>query len=77
MFLVKGGRGQKYALKRMAVNNEQDLYLARQEVAVTVSYTYCCTRVGGGVVTCIRNVVVFVLLVSRGCYHCVTICTHN
>ena len=37
VFQVKGGRGRKYALKRMAVNNEQDLYLARQEIAITVS----------------------------------------
>ena len=47
MFQVKGGRGQRYALKRMAVNNEQDLYIARQEIAITVSctcpYMYMCT----------------------------------
>ena len=36
VFLVKGGRGQKFALKRMAVNDEQDLYNARQEIAITV-----------------------------------------
>ena len=41
MFLVKGKRSQKYALKRMAVNNEQDLYIVRQEIAVTVSLKNC------------------------------------
>ena len=38
MFLVKGKRSQRYALKRMAVNNEQDLYMVRQEIAITVSW---------------------------------------
>ena len=37
VFQVKAGRGQRYALKRMAVNSEQDLFIARQEIAITVS----------------------------------------
>ena len=36
VFLVKTAYGQHYALKRVAVNNEQDLFLCRQEIAVTV-----------------------------------------
>ena len=38
VYRARSNRGNKtYALKRMAVNNEQDLYLARQEIAITVS----------------------------------------
>ena len=37
VFLVKGRSNKKYALKRMAVNNDQDLFAARQEIAITVS----------------------------------------
>lgn len=36
MFRVKS-RGKQLALKRMAVNNDNDLYLARQEIAILVS----------------------------------------
>lgn len=37
VYRTRSPRGQLYALKRMAVNNENDLYLARQEIAITVS----------------------------------------
>ena len=37
VMLVKSSSGQRFALKRLAVNNEQDLYLAKQEIAITVS----------------------------------------
>ena len=39
VYRAKSSKGRTYALKRMAVNNAQDLYLARQEIAITVSYT--------------------------------------
>lgn len=37
VYRTRSPRGQIYALKRMAVNNDQDLYLAKQEIAITVS----------------------------------------
>jgi hypothetical protein len=37
VYRTRSNRGQQFALKRMAVNNEQDLYLAKQEIAITVS----------------------------------------
>ena len=37
VFRVRTNYGQRCALKRMLVNNEQDLYLCRQEIAITVS----------------------------------------
>lgn len=37
VYRTRSNRGQQYALKRMAVNNEQDLHLAKQEIAITVS----------------------------------------
>ncbi len=37
MFKVKTAYGQRFALKRVVVNNEPDLLLFRQEIAVTVS----------------------------------------
>ena len=36
VFRVKSSRGRRLALKRMAVNNDNDLYLARQEIAIMV-----------------------------------------
>ena len=39
VFQVRTNYGQRCALKRMLVNSEQDLYLCRQEIAVTVSGT--------------------------------------
>lgn len=38
MFLVKGTNGAKYALKRMYVNNEQDLAVCKREIQITVSF---------------------------------------
>lgn len=32
------GTNERLALKRVAVNNEQDLFLCRQEIAIMVSY---------------------------------------
>lgn len=37
VYRARSSGGHIYALKRMAVNNEQDLYLAKQEIAITVS----------------------------------------
>jgi AP2-associated kinase len=37
VFLVKGNNGIKYALKRMYVNNETDLAVAKREIQITVS----------------------------------------
>lgn len=37
VYKVRSPRGQLHALKRMAVNNDQDLHLAKQEIAITVS----------------------------------------
>ena len=40
------GNNEKLALKRVAVNNDQDLYLCRQEIAIMVSMfsTYMYSR---------------------------------
>ena len=38
---MKSGNGQRLALKRLAVNNEQDLYLTRQEIAITKALSDC------------------------------------
>lgn len=38
---VRAGNGRRYALKRMAINSEQDLYLARQEIAITKALSDC------------------------------------
>ncbi len=35
VYVVKTSSGHKLALKRLAVNNDHDLYLTRQEVAIT------------------------------------------
>ncbi len=38
MFLVKSATtGQRYALKRMFVNNEQDLVVCKREIQIAVS----------------------------------------
>lgn len=37
VFLAKGSNGIKYALKRMYVNNETDLAVAKREIQITVS----------------------------------------
>lgn len=37
VYRTRSNREQVYALKRMAVNNDKDLYLAKQEIAITVS----------------------------------------
>ncbi len=40
VFLVKGNNGIKYALKRMHVNNEADLQVAKREIQITVSSSF-------------------------------------
>lgn len=37
MYLVKANNGSRYALKRMYVNNEQDLNVAKREIQIAVS----------------------------------------
>lgn len=37
VFLAKGNNGTKYALKRMYVNNEHDLNVAKREIQIAVS----------------------------------------
>ena len=37
VFQVRTAYGQRYALKRIAVNDEEDLFLCKQEIAITVS----------------------------------------
>ncbi|XP_050316221.1 BMP-2-inducible protein kinase isoform X1 [Anthonomus grandis grandis] len=37
VYLVKGNNGTRYALKRMYVNNEQDLNVAKREIQITSS----------------------------------------
>lgn len=40
MYLVKANNGSRYALKRMYVNNEQDLNVAKREIQIAVSVSY-------------------------------------
>lgn len=52
VFRVKSSRGRRLALKRMAVNNDNDLYLARQEIAIMKALTdspYSVTYLGSEV----------------------------
>ena len=44
VYRTRSNRGRTLALKRMAVNNESDLHLARQEIAITVSHMPHTTR---------------------------------
>lgn len=37
VFLVKGNNSKRYALKRMYVNNEYDLNVAKREIQIAVS----------------------------------------
>lgn len=37
VYLVKANNGTRYALKRMYVNNEQDLNVAKREIQIAVS----------------------------------------
>lgn len=37
VFLAKGQGGVRYALKRMYVNNEHDLNVAKREIQIAVS----------------------------------------
>lgn len=37
VYLVKSNNGNRYALKRMYVNNEQDLNVAKKEIQIAVS----------------------------------------
>lgn len=38
VYLVKSSNGTRYALKRMYVNNEQDLNVAKREIQIAVSF---------------------------------------
>lgn len=38
VFLVKGSNNKRFALKRMYVNNEHDLGIARREIQIAVRY---------------------------------------
>lgn len=38
VFLVKAMNGQRLALKRMFVNNEQDLQVCKREIQIAVSF---------------------------------------
>lgn len=40
VFLVKSSSHQRYALKRMYVNNEHDLNVCKREIQIAVSFTY-------------------------------------
>ena len=40
VFLVKSTSGQRYALKRMFVNNEQDLAVSKREIQIAVSMLF-------------------------------------
>lgn len=41
VFLVKGNKdGTRYALKRLYVNNEQDLNVAKREIQIAVSLSF-------------------------------------
>lgn len=40
VYLVKSSSGNRYALKRMYVNNEQDLNVAKKEIQIAVSYLH-------------------------------------
>lgn len=37
VYLVRGNSGTRYALKRMYVNNDQDLNVAKREIQIAVS----------------------------------------
>ena len=41
VFVVRASNGRKLALKRLAVNNDADLYLTKQEIAVTKALSDC------------------------------------
>lgn len=43
MYLVKGSNGNRMALKKMYVNNEQDLNVAKREIQIAVSSEYFCS----------------------------------
>lgn len=38
VYLVKASNGSRYALKKMHVNNEQDLNVAKREIQIAVSF---------------------------------------
>ena len=40
VFLAKARNGRHFALKRMFVNNEQDLAVCKREIKIMVSYKY-------------------------------------
>ncbi|XP_064383521.1 uncharacterized protein LOC135332123 [Halichondria panicea] len=41
VFVVRASDGRKLALKRLAVNNDADVYLTKQEIAVTKALSDC------------------------------------
>lgn len=41
VFLVKGTNSKRFALKRMYVNNDHDLSIAKREIQIAVSILYC------------------------------------
>ncbi|XP_064383604.1 uncharacterized protein LOC135332177 [Halichondria panicea] len=41
VFVVRASNGRKLALKRLAVNNDADVYLTKQEIAVTKALSDC------------------------------------
>lgn len=43
VFLVKGNNQTKYALKRLYVNNELDLAVAKREIQITVRLLFSFT----------------------------------
>lgn len=43
VYLVRASNGTRMALKRMYVNNEQDLNVAKREIQIAVSKITCTT----------------------------------
>lgn len=49
VFLAKGSGNVKFALKRMYVNNEHDLNVAKREIQIAVSTHAKCLNLGRSV----------------------------
>lgn len=45
VYLVRASNGTRMALKRMYVNNEQDLNVAKREIQIAVSCSYCLLKI--------------------------------
>lgn len=45
VYLVRASNGTRMALKRMYVNNEQDLNVAKREIQIAVSGSYCLLKI--------------------------------